>query len=183
MTFKNIPISLRLVLILSFHLSLGLPKDLFPAGVPVKILKALLYSSILARWPVHLKLRDLITLIILGERYKLWSSSLWSDLHSPFASILGPNIRLRILFSYLICNKLLMSMESIFNIIFVCKLWRKSVVHFSNVFKSSWRILPKYLLEAQIFLWTFHTLLFIEMSKQPTHQVPGVLISLFRFLW
>jgi hypothetical protein len=30
------------------HLRLGLPKGLFPAGVPVKILKALLPSSILA---------------------------------------------------------------------------------------------------------------------------------------
>ena len=41
----------------------------------------------------------LITLIMIAERYKLWSSSLWSLLHSPFSSILGPNIRLRILFS------------------------------------------------------------------------------------
>ena len=32
------------------------------------------------------------------ERYKLWSSSLWSLLHSPF-SILGLNILLKILFS------------------------------------------------------------------------------------
>ena len=36
---------------------------------------------------------------ILAEQYKLWSSSLWSPLHSPFSSLLGPNIRLRILFS------------------------------------------------------------------------------------
>ena len=39
-----IPISLRIILILSFRLRLGLPKGLFPAGVPVKILKALLPS-------------------------------------------------------------------------------------------------------------------------------------------
>ena len=37
-----IPISLRSILILSSHLRLGLRKGLFPAGVPVKILKALL---------------------------------------------------------------------------------------------------------------------------------------------
>ena len=38
-------------------------------------------------------------LTILGERYKLWGSSLWSVLHSPFSSLLGPNTRLRVLFS------------------------------------------------------------------------------------
>ena len=40
-------ISLRSILILSFHIRPGLSKDLFPAGVPVKIFKALLLSSIL----------------------------------------------------------------------------------------------------------------------------------------
>ena len=54
-----------------------------PVGLPVKILKALLPSSILATCPAHLNLLDLITLTILGERYKLCSSSLWSLLHSP----------------------------------------------------------------------------------------------------
>ena len=42
-----------------------------PGGLPVKILKALLASFILATWPAHLSLLDLITLTILGERYKL----------------------------------------------------------------------------------------------------------------
>ena len=46
---------------------LGLPKGLFP----VKILNALLPSSILATCTAHLNLLDLITLAILGERYKL----------------------------------------------------------------------------------------------------------------
>ena len=46
-------------------------KGLFPAGVPVKILKVYLSSSILATCPAHLNLLDLITLNILGERYKL----------------------------------------------------------------------------------------------------------------
>ena len=43
----------RLILILSSHLRLGLPKDLFPVGLPVKILKAILPSSIEAICPPH----------------------------------------------------------------------------------------------------------------------------------
>ena len=55
------------------HLYLGLPIGHFPADLYVKILKAFLPSSILATWSAHLNLLDLITLTILGERYKLWS--------------------------------------------------------------------------------------------------------------
>ena len=65
-----IPVSSRSILILFSHLRLGLPKGLFPVGLPVKILKALLLSSILATCPANFILLDLIT-IILGERYKL----------------------------------------------------------------------------------------------------------------
>ena len=85
-------------LILFFHLCPGLPRSLFPVGLHVRILEALL-TSILATCPAYLNLVDLITLTILGERYKLLSSSLRSLLHSPFSSLLGPNIRLRKLFS------------------------------------------------------------------------------------
>ena len=53
---------LRYILILSSHLRLGLPKGLFPVGLLVKILKALLPFSILATCPAHLNLLDLITL-------------------------------------------------------------------------------------------------------------------------
>ena len=57
---------------MSSRLHLGLLKCLFPVGLPVKIkiLKALLSSSILATWPAHLNLLDLITVTILSERYK-----------------------------------------------------------------------------------------------------------------
>jgi hypothetical protein len=62
--------SSRSILILSSDLRLGIPKSLFPGGLPVKILKALLPSSILATCPVHLNNLDLINLTILGERFK-----------------------------------------------------------------------------------------------------------------
>ena len=88
--------SWRYILILSSHLRLCVPKGLFPVCLPVKILKELLPTSILATYPAHLCLLDLITLTILGERYTLWSSSLWSLLHSPFSSLLDPNTRLRV---------------------------------------------------------------------------------------
>ena len=78
----------------------SLPKGVCPVGLPVKILKALLPSSILTTWPVLLSLLDLITVSILGERYRLWNPSLWSLLHCPFSSLLGPNSLPRILFSY-----------------------------------------------------------------------------------
>jgi hypothetical protein len=50
-----IPWSSRSILILSSHLRLGLPKGLFSLGLPVRILTALLPSSILATFPAHLK--------------------------------------------------------------------------------------------------------------------------------
>ena len=47
------------------------PKGLFPIGLPFKLLKALLPSSIMATCSAHLNLLDLITLTILGERLKV----------------------------------------------------------------------------------------------------------------
>ena len=53
-----IPISSRFILILSFHLRLGLPKGLFLVGLPNKILKALLPSSNLDTCPAYLNLLE-----------------------------------------------------------------------------------------------------------------------------
>ena len=92
-------ISLRSILILYSHLRLSLLKGLIPIGLPVKILITLLPFSILATYPPHLNIQDLINPDILGKQYKIWSSSLWSLLHSPFSSHLSPNIRHRTLFS------------------------------------------------------------------------------------
>ena len=53
------------------NIALGLPNGIFPVGLLVKILKALPPSSVLVKFPAHLNLLVLITLTILGERYKL----------------------------------------------------------------------------------------------------------------
>ena len=92
------PIYLIFIIIFLSYRRLGLPKEHFPVGLTVNILKALLPSSILANCLALLNLLDLIIVTILGEEYQLWSSSLWSLLHSSFSSLLGPNFRLRVLF-------------------------------------------------------------------------------------
>jgi hypothetical protein len=94
------PVSVRSVLIPSFHLRLGLPSGLYPSGFPAKTLHTILSSPMRATCPAHLIRHDLTCLMISVDDYKLWSSSLCNFLHSPVtSSLLGPNNRLRTLFS------------------------------------------------------------------------------------
>jgi len=88
------------MLILSSHLRLGLPSDLFHLGFPTKTLCTSLLSPIPAAIPAQLILLDFITRTILGEEYRSLSSSLFSFLHYLVtSSFLGPNILLRTIFS------------------------------------------------------------------------------------
>ena len=61
---------LETYLILSTHLRLGLPNDLFPSCFPTKTPYAPLLSSIRATCPVCLILLDLITRLIFAEGYR-----------------------------------------------------------------------------------------------------------------
>jgi hypothetical protein len=67
------PTSWKSILLLFFHPRMRLPSGFFPSGLPTKTLYAHLLSSILATWPAHLILLHLITRMIFGEEYRIWS--------------------------------------------------------------------------------------------------------------
>ena len=81
------PTSWRSILLLSSHLRLDLPSGLFPSSFLTKTLYTPLLSPMRATCPVHLILLDFIIRTILGEEYRSLSSSLYSFLHCPVASI------------------------------------------------------------------------------------------------
>jgi hypothetical protein len=66
LSWTSHPISLWSIEI-SYHLQLGLPSGLFPSGFSTKILYPFIISPISAKYPAHLILLDLITLIIFSE--------------------------------------------------------------------------------------------------------------------
>jgi hypothetical protein len=92
------PIYLISILILSSYLHLGIPSGLFLLSLPPKTLYTSKFFPMRTIFSAHRIL--LIILIILGEEYKLWSSTVCSFLQPPVTySFFGPYILLSTLIS------------------------------------------------------------------------------------
>lgn len=75
-------VSLRYILVVSSHLLLGLT-----CCLPIRLYRhcimcIFLISSVLSTWLSHATLLDLVTLLILGKEFEVWSYSLWTFLQS-----------------------------------------------------------------------------------------------------
>ena len=84
------------------HLHLGLPNGLFPPGFPTITLYTSLLTPIRSTCPTHLILLDFITLTILGEEYRSFSSSLSSD--ENYSAMFKSN-RVILLFEFTVFGK------------------------------------------------------------------------------
>ena len=80
------PTSLRSILILSSHLSLGLTSCFFLSSFPTKTLYAHLLSPVCATCSTHLILLYSFTQLVFGEEYRSLSSPLCSLHHFPVTS-------------------------------------------------------------------------------------------------
>ena len=115
------PTSQKSILILSTHLCLVLPSGSiffrFPNHDPIHLIS----SPIRATCPTHLILLSFITRKILGEEYKLFSSLLCNLLLSPVtSSLLGPNILLNTMFSYILSEAWLLNVNLLRIVFFKC---------------------------------------------------------------